>query len=502
MADGAGRSGLTRLGGARFLLTDGAHLLQMPAMDTARLKEFTDALWNSEIIDRITEYIRIPNQSPLFDPDWQAHGHMDAAVGLAYDWVKKQGIKGAKVEVLRIEDRTPTLLMEVEGTLPGSVLLYGHLDKQPPFEGWRTEEGLGPWTPVIVDGRLYGRGGADDGYAVFASVAAIGALQEQGIPHPRLVVLIECSEESGSPDLPYYIDAYSDRIGTPDLVVCLDSGCGDYDRLWNTTSLRGVVVGTLKVNVLNEGVHSGDASGIVASSFRVIRELLGRIEESATGKTLPDFLDAEIPAARVDQAQVAAEVLGEAVYTKFPFREGMKPMAPLLPELILNRTWRSALSVTGQEGLPPLENAGNVLRPGTSLKLSVRVPPTACSATVAGQLKELLEANPPHDATVEFVPEHPGDGWNAPALAPWLEQLTTEASELYFSNPPCSMGEGGSIPFMGMLGEKFPEAQFLITGVLGPQSNAHGPNEFLHLECARKITASVAYILARFGEVR
>lgn len=471
-------------------------------MDTAKFQEFTDALWDNEIIDQLTEYIRIPNQSPLFDPDWKAHGHMDAAVSLAFDWVVKQNLSGASVEVLQLEGRTPTLLLEVEGTVPGTVLLYGHLDKQPPFEGWRTEEGLGPWTPVLKDGRLYGRGGADDGYAVFASVAAIGALQAQGVAHPRLVVLIECSEESGSPDLPFYIDAYSQRVGAPDLVVCLDSGCGDYDRLWNTTSLRGVVVGTLRVNVLSEGVHSGDASGIVPSSFRVIRELLGRIEESGTGQTRPDFLQAEIPPARVEQAATAAGILGDAVYTKFPFTPGMNPMASELPELILNRTWRSTLSVTGQEGLPPLENAGNVLRPGTSLKLSVRVPPTASSEAVTHALKELLEADPPHGATVEFVPEHPGDGWNAPELAPWLEQLIDEASELYFSNPPCSMGEGGSIPFMGMLGEKFPEAQFLITGVLGPQSNAHGPNEFLHLECARRITASVAYILARFGEVR
>ncbi len=471
-------------------------------MNTTQLREFTDRLWNEEIISRLEEYITIPNQSPLFDADWKAHGYMDQAVTLAYDWVVGRNIKGATVQVLQLEGRTPTLMVEIEGTKPGTVLLYGHLDKQPPFDGWRTEEGLGPWTPVIKDGKLYGRGGADDGYAVFASVAAIQAMHEQNIEHPRLVVLIECSEESGSPDLPFYIDAHAEQIGTPDLVVCLDSGCGDWDRLWNTTSLRGVVVGTLRVDVLSEGVHSGDASGVVCSSFRVARQLLNRLEDIDTGAILPAALQQEIPSARVEQAGVAAEVLGDSVHGKFPFVEGMKPMAEDLTELILNRTWRGALSVTGQEGLAALENAGNVLRPCTALKLSLRIPPTLSSEFAASVLKEVLEADPPYGAKVEFIPEHPGDGWNAPAIAPWLEQLTDEASKLYFGNAPCSMGEGGSIPFMGMLGEKFPNAQFLITGVLGPHSNAHGPNEFLHLDCARKVTACVAYILAKYSEVR
>jgi len=470
------------------------------AMDTSEIKQFTDSLWTESILPKLHEYIRIPNQSPLFDADWKANGYMDQAIKLAYDWAVEQCVENSTVEVLQLEGRTPTLFMEVPGDVSGTILLYGHLDKQPPFEGWRTEEGLGPWTPVEKDGKLYGRGGADDGYAVFGCIAAIKALQKQNLPHPRLVVIIECSEESGSPDLPYYIDEYAARIGSPDLVVCLDSGCGDYDRLWNTTSLRGVVVGTLNIHVLNEGVHSGDASGVVASSFRIAREVLSRLEEPSTGKIVPSSLHREIPQARQDQAKEAAEVLGDAVYSKFPFVEGMRPMATELSELILNRTWRPALSVTGQAGMPALENAGNVLRPGTSLKLSLRVPPTLSSELAGSIVKEILEIDPPYGATVQFSPEHPGDGWEAPALAPWLESITAEASNLYFGNPPCSMGEGGSIPFMGMLGEKFPKAQFLITGVLGPKSNAHGPNEFLHIECAKNVTACVAYILAKFPQ--
>lgn len=471
-------------------------------MDTKQIRDYTDRLWDEEIIPNLEDYIRIPNQSPLFDPEWAAHGYMDEAVQLAYDWVVGRNLPGAKVEILKLGERTPVLMIEIDGTLPGDILLYGHLDKQPPFDGWRTQEGLGPWTPVIQDGKLYGRGGADDGYAVFASVAAVEAIQEQGIQHPRLVILIECSEESGSPDLSHYIDAYADRIGSPELVVCLDSGCGDYDRLWNTTSLRGIALGTLHVQVLREGVHSGDASGVVPSSFRIARQLLDRIEDVKSGEILPPQLKAEIPQQRVEQACAAAKVLGESVHQKFPFVEGMTPVDEPLSELVLNRTWRAALSVTGQGGMAPLANAGNVLRPGTSLKLSMRVPPTLSSEMASAVLKEILEKNPPYGAQVHFEVEHPGDGWNAPETLPWLEALVNEASETHFGNPSAAMGEGGSIPFMGMLGEKFPKAQFLITGVLGPQSNAHGPNEFLHIECGKKVTACVAHVLAKFGPAR
>ena len=329
-------------------------------------------------------------------------------------------------------------------------------------------------------------------------MAAIEALHDQNIAHPRLVVVIECSEESGSPDLPHYLNAHEERIGRPDLVVCLDSGCGDYDRLWSTTSLRGIVTGSLAVNVLTEGVHSGDASGVVASSFRIARHVLSRLEDPETGRIVPDSLHAPIPESRREQAAQAADVLSSAVFDKFPFAGTMRPMSDERTELVLNRTWRPALSITGQDGMPPLENSGNVLRPSTSLKLSLRVPPTLSAEGAIGIVKELLEANPPYGATVTFSPDHPGDGWEAPETAPWLASSVAEASQTFFGNAPCAMGEGGSIPFMGMLGAKFPQAQFLITGVLGPHSNAHGPNEFLHLDCASKLTACVAKVIADF----
>ncbi len=386
--------------------------------------------------------------------------------------------------------------MEIPGSGEETVLLYGHLDKQPEMTGWR--EGLGPWEPVIVGERLFGRGGADDGYAAFASLTALEVLQAQGVPHARCVVLIEGCEESGSFDLPAYIDHLAERIGRPDLVVCLDSGAGDYERLWLTTSLRGFVSGELRVSTVTEGVHSGDASGIVPSSFRVACALVDRLEQVETGEVLLEELQVEIPEDRVRQAGAAAEVLGDGVYTKYPFQSGAGPSQGDRTQLILNRTWRAALSVIGADGLPRPSDAGNVLRPSTVLKLSIRIPPTCNPEAGLAAVGRVLTTDPPYGASVEWCNTEQAPGWAAPALSAWLEESIDEASRTYFEgNAAAKMGEGGTIPFMGMLGDKFPEAQFVITGVLGPASNAHGPNEFLDIPTGKRLTACVAEVLAR-----
>ncbi len=463
-------------------------------MNAALAERFIEQAWDGSILPRLMEYIRIPNKSPHFDADWRANGHMENAVGLAEAWCREQRIRGLSVEVVRLENRTPVLFMEIPGQSDATVLLYGHLDKQPEMTGWR--EGLGPWTPVVEGDRLYGRGGADDGYAVFASLTAIRALQEQGMAHARCVVLIECCEESGSYDLPRYVEALRERIGDPSLVVCLDSGCGNYEQLWCTTSLRGMVGGTLTVEVLTEGVHSGDASGVVPSSFRVLRRLMDRLEDTQTGQVRLPELEAQIPKSRRRQAARAAQVLGDSVHARFPFQGNTRAVSEDPVELILNRTWRPTLCVTGVDGLPPLSSAGNVLRPFTALKLSLRLPPNVAAEDATEHVKTLLEAHPPCGAEVRFEPEEGATGWNAPPVSPWLEQALEDASMARFGKPAMYMGEGGTIPFIGMLGEAFPEAQFLITGVLGPQSNAHGPNEFLHIPTAKRLTACVADVLA------
>lgn len=455
---------------------------------------FSERVWETEIIPALFDYIRIPNKSQGFEPAWRELGHMDRAVTLIENFCKAQPIPGLKVEVVRLEGRSPVILMEVPGTGSDTVLLYGHLDKQPEMTGWR--EGLSPWEPVREGDKLYGRGGADDGYSSFASLAALRLLHEQGIPHARCVVLIEAGEESGSPDLPAYIGALADRIGKPSLVVCLDSGCGNYDQMWSTTSLRGLLAGSLRVDILTEGVHSGDATGIVPSSFRILRQLLSRIEDEKTGEILIKELHTEIPEGRRAQADAAARTLGHEIPGHFPWVPGAQPTTDDLTDLVLRRTWHPALAVTGVEGIPPLGSAGNVLRPYTTLKLSIRIPPRVDPARASRALKEALERDPPYGAKVTFEGDKWSSGWDAPALAPWLEAAQNRASESFFGNPAMALGEGGSIPFMAMLGDRFPEAQFLITGVLGPQSNAHGPNEFLHLPTGKKLTCAVASVIA------
>jgi len=468
-------------------------------MDSTKALERIEHVWDESIVPAITDYIRIPNRSPHFDPGWQAAGHMARAVQLIAGWCRKRAIRGLALEVIELEGRTPLIFMEIPGASERTVLLYGHLDKQPEMVGWRS--GLGPWTPVREGDRLYGRGGADDGYSAFASLAAIETLQEQGVPHARCIVLIEGCEESGSYDLPHYIEHLGARIGRPELVICLDSGAGDYDRLWLTNSLRGYVSGNLKVETVREGVHSGDASGIVPSSFRVLRTILERIEDHETGRVKLEGLQVEIPEQRRAQARAAAAVLGTHVWDKFPFHAGVRPMGDNDVERILNRTWRPALSVTGAAGLPALADAGNVLRPQTTVKLSMRIPPTADPEASLNVLQRALEQDPPYGAKVAFENGDAAPGWNAPPLARWLEESIEDASRTYFGNKSVQMGEGGTIPFMGMLGASFPEAQFVITGVLGPESNAHGPNEFLHVPTGKKLTACIAQVIARHHEV-
>ena len=399
-------------------------------MNNAQLQRHITEVWDRSIIPALSEYIRIPNKSPHFDANWREHGHMDRAVELMRAWCEAHALPGMHIEVVQLPGRTPLLFIDVPASAGVSrtdcVLMYGHLDKQPEFTGW--SDGLAPWTPVLRDGRLYGRGGADDGYAVFGSLLAIRALAEQDIPHARCVILIEATEESGSYDLPPYIDALAERIGKASLVVCLDAECANYDQFWCTTSLRGNLTGELNVQVLREGVHSGMASGIVASSFRIARALLARVEDAQTGELRLQSLQAPIPPDRAAQTRAAAHELGDSVFRKLPFIDGMQPVDRDPETLLLNSTWRPTLSVTGADGLPALADAGNVLRPYTSLKLSFRLPPGADAQAAAQEVKETLERDPPYGAKVQFNVESSMAGWNAPPETPWLKSAVSSAS--------------------------------------------------------------------------
>lgn len=478
-------------------------------LDTSQALAQVSAQWDSSILPQLKDYIAIPAKSPMFAPDWQQQGLLEQVVRNAASWVEAQKVAGLRLEIVRLPGRTPLLFFEVEGTQPNAnvatsptVLMYGHLDKQPEFDGWRSH--LGPWTPVLEGDRLYGRGGADDGYAIYASIAAIQALKAQNIAHPRIVGLIETSEESGSGDLLPYIDALKPRLGDVGLVICLDSGAGNYDQLWLTTSLRGMASGTLKVQILTEGVHSGDASGVVPSSFRILRQVLDRLEDSATGRVLPASFHCTIPPERIAQAQATAAILGDAAYSRFPWAHHDCGGSTLfaLPttqdpvQALLKRTWEPTLSVTGAEGLPALQDAGNVLRPYTAFQLSLRLPPLVDAAACVQELKTLLEDNAPYRARVTWEGASSANGWNAPDMAPWFEQALHTASRAHFGADCGYIGQGGTIPLMNMLSQGFPRAQMMVCGVLGPQSNAHGPNEFLHVPYAKKLTAAVAQVIA------
>lgn len=470
----------------------------MPDVNRDILTKSVARLWADDILPSLSDLVAIPAVSESFDPDWAASGHLAAAVEHVRSWLLGRGLPEATVEVVAIDGKAPVLVLDVPATEDardaGTVLLYGHLDKQPPVGGW--SDGLDPWTPVVRDGKLYGRGGADDGYAGYASAAAIEALRSAGGGHARCVLLLETQEESGSPDLPAYLDQLLPRFGDVSLVVCLDSGAADYDRMWLTTSLRGLVQASVTAHVLTVGQHSGNASGIVPSSFRVLRQLLDRLEDSATGEVLVSEMHVTVPENRLAEVKAAVAAAPGTISAGLPLTPGVSLVSADEVELTLNNTWRPTLSITGADGLPAPADAGNVLRPSTTLCLSFRLPPTADSVAAQAALRRALTTDVPYDAQIELARVESADGWNAPDVAPWLRGALDDAAGSVFGAPWRTMGLGGSIPLMGLLQERYPAAQFVVTGVLGPGSNAHVPDESLDIEFARKLTETIALVLA------
>ncbi|WP_197319625.1 M20/M25/M40 family metallo-hydrolase [Saccharomonospora sp. NB11] len=469
----------------------------MGPVELESVKNSVRRMWADDVLPSLSTLVSIPALSPAFDPDWAETGHLAAAVDHVRAWFTERDLPGATVDVVSLPGRSPVLLLDVPATEgaedKGTVLMYGHLDKQPPVGGW--SEGLGPWTPVVKDGRLYGRGSADDGYAGYAAVTALTAVREAGGSHARIVVLLETGEESGSPDLPAYLDHLADRLGRVSLVVCLDSGGNDYERLWLTTSLRGLAQVHVTVRVLETAQHSGMASGVVPSSFRVLRMLLDRLENSETGEITLAECNVEIPPNRIAEAKQTVEAVPGSIIGTTPWHGSTKPVSSDEMELLINNTWRPSLSIIGASGMPEPADAGNVLRTSTTLALSFRLPPTADSQAALEAITKALTTDVPYDATVELSGVEAADGWNAPEPAPWLTAALQRASDEIFGKPWGNVGLGGSIPFMGLLGEKYPDAQFVVTGALGPDSNAHVPDEWLHLDYAQQVTETVATVL-------
>ncbi|MEU6645003.1 M20/M25/M40 family metallo-hydrolase [Saccharomonospora sp. NPDC046836] len=463
-------------------------------MDERVVRETVHRLWSREALESLAEFVAIPALSPAFDSGWAATRHIHAAVEHVRSYLEARNIAGATAEVVELPGRTPVLLLDVPAraaTNPETVVIYGHLDKQPAAGDW--SPGLGPWTPVVKDERLYGRGAGDDGYAGYAAAAALEALHAAGGSHARTVVLLETGEESGSPDFAAYLEHLSARLGRVGLVICLDTAGADYERLWLATSLRGIAFLDLTVRVLTSGVHSGHGSGLVPSSFRVLRALLDRIEDARTGLMKLPELSVEIPAERLAEIRAAVE---EGLLTpQLPLADGVRFTSDDPVELVLNNTWRTTLSVTGADGLPPILDAGNVLRPYTSLKLSFRLPPTVDAGTALQAIEKALTTDVPSGARVEIARAEAADGWAATPRAPWLAATLDAVSDEVFGKPWRALGLGGTIPFLGLFGRAYPDAQFVVTGPRGPGNNAHVPDEWLHLDQTERVTEAVARIL-------
>lgn len=458
--------------------------------------------WNQTTEQGIKDFIEIPALSPDFDKKWEENGVLLKAVEFAKDWVEKQDIKGLSTKIVQEEGFPPCLYVEIEAsegnTAKESVFLYGHLDKQPPNLGW--DEDKGPWKPVVQDGKLYGRGAADDGYSFFCSLSAVKALQELNISHPRCVGLFETCEESGSAHYETYLKHVEEQLGAIGLVVALDSSCGDYDRLWITNSLRGMIGGAIKVEVLKEGVHSGEASGIVPSSFMILRSLLDRVEDSKTGKVIGIPFHTVLTSDILKQSKKIAKILGDKAWEQFPWAGETSPLCDEPMECILRRNWEPALTVTGADGISSVENGGNVLRPWTKIKIGMRLPPNVEASLASQAFKDVVTAHPPFNAKVDYEPVVMSNGWVAKEPKKWLKKSFKKASKSLWGNDFCYLGMGASIPLLNVFSREWPSAEFVVAGVLGPKSNAHGPNEFLHIDYAQKLTASVAYIIAKMAK--
>jgi len=448
-----------------------------------------------DALGTLTEFGAIPALSPMFDAEWAESGHIEDAIQLLAAWARSRKLANVDVAIHRLEGLTPMLVVTVDATASegGTVVLYGHLDKQPPLGEW--SEGLYPFKPVRRGDRLYARGVSDDGYAIFSALLAIEAMEAYGLPHGRCVVLIEASEESGSTDLEAYLDALASHLGAVELLICLDSGALTYDRLWVTTSLRGVLNLEVTVHVLAQGQHSGSVSGIVPSSFRILRQLLDRLEDATTGEVLVPEMRAEIPAEHAKAASDIAEEFGDVIAQDLPTLEGVELMGASAAERQLRRNWYPTLSVIGMGGIPSPDIAGNVLRPFTTAVLSFRLPPNVDSQVAAAAVEKLLTTDVPSNAKVN-VTLIPADGWVTPEFASWLAPALERASLDAFGRSVGFTGEGGSIPFLGSLAKRYPGVQFVATGVGGPHSNAHAIDEMLDLPMAVGVTNAVITVLS------
>lgn len=449
--------------------------------------------WRGDALEALADFVRLPALSPDFDAQWEQNGVLLRALEDAARWGKTHFPDGI-FEILSHPGVTPVLWVAIPGTRPGRpALFYGHFDKQPEAGTW--SEGLAPFEPVLRDGRLYGRGTADDGYSFYAALTAARAMDEAGRTRPRIMGIFETREESGSGDLPHYLPEIAARTGRPSVLTVLDLGVQDKTRLWRTQSLRGVVTFTLRVDVLESGVHSGVTSGIVPSSFAVMRTLLDRLEDPATGQVKVRSMHVPEPVRHMPALRRLAELSGDALWRRFPWAGDTEPRSFDPLELLLKNGWQPTLSILGAEGLPPVREAGALLRASTTLKLSFRIPPGADAEAAAREAVELVTTNVPSKARVTVSNLHAESGFEAPAGADWLDAAWARASEELFGASAEELFDGATIGILPKFVDAFGPCPFLCTGVLGTEDNAHAPDESVSLTYLTKLTCAVAAML-------
>ena len=452
--------------------------------------------WDKKALPSLMDFIRIPALSTAFDAEWKKHGYLYQTCEHVAAWIQKQ-IPDAKCEIIQDGERTPCLFVEILSKNveknDTTVAFYGHFDRQPEASGWG--EGLGPWNPVIRNGKLYGRGTSDDGYSVYMMIAAIAALREKQIDHPRCIGIFETQEESGSLDLPYYLQKLKDRFNNPTSLFVLDSHCGDYQRVWLSASLRGIMSGTLTVKTLDHGVHSGTYSGMVPDAFAIAQTLLTRLHDPITGEVKIDACHTQIPETRRQQLTYASEVLGDLVWNHSPLLEGVSTKLNKNDEILVNITWKPALTVIGVEGLPCIANAANVVTKEVKFALSMRLPPNINTKLAAQSVRETLLKNPPYGAHVDWTNVNVHPGWAMKSANVKNEELLDQASQIVFGQKAVFTGQGGSMSVIADFEKTFPNSTIVLTGILGPDSNAHAPNESLDIQYTKQLTEVISIYL-------
>ena len=442
------------------------------------------------------KFVAVPNTSKAFDPEWETNGRLETACQLCIEYAQAIQIEGIELEMHKDPGVSPLLLGRVAPSKQvGSIRIvtYGHLDKQP-YHSEEWEEGLHPTTPVEKNGYLYGRGAVDDGYNFFTVLAVLKAFQELRIPHDEFLLFYECNEESGCTDIAHYLNKLKEQIGAPDVMFCLDEGSVSNQMFSLSTSLRGALNFSLKVSVLEKSMHSGVASGIVPSSFRIARELLERIESGKTGEMVPE-LQVPVPEQKLKEASANAKLNGSGIHTSLCMCKGVQPVTLNLEELYLNNVWKAQMEVIGQGGIPSLAQAGNVLRDHTELLVSLRTPPTLSCTAAFDTIKNILTSQVPYNAKVEVEMESFGDGWFSGHLSAALISTVDKHSMEVFGNPALLYGSGCTIPFIHLIQQQLPKTLLLVTGADLPDSGIHGPNERLDIEFLVRFAKTFACIL-------